>query len=229
MRPFIPRTYPKPNQGRIARFGIGSSIGICVFLLGAAWAQTSTGSGGPQIPYGQTFKDFQFPIYQNGQLNSMLSAVSAKGITLNRAETTDLKIELYENGKVTTTITSPKADLYLTERVMRTKNTVLIERVDMEATAQTCDFNMVTRKYLLRDKVKVILKNFDANAQLPGASPSANSPTRETPSSTPAMPLMTPSNLSLTPGAAPRNDASLLDSPGAYSSTNAAPTPSSGQ
>jgi len=200
------------------------SIGVCACLFSAAWAQTGLGGGGPQIPYGQTFKDFQFPIYQNGQLNSMLSAVSAKGITLNRAETTNLKIELYENGKVTTTITSPKADLYLSERIMRTKNTVLIERADMEITGQSCDFNLQTKKYLVRDNVKVVLKNFDASSHTSGA----GSPPRQTQATAPAPPLVTSPNLSLTPGIAPRNDAALLDSPGAYADTNVAPTPSSG-
>jgi len=211
------------------------SIGaFCICVLSVAWAQTSPGGGNtPQIPYGQTFKDFQFPIYQNGQLNSMLSAVSAKGITLNRAEATDLKIEFYENGKVTTTITSPKADLYLAERIMRTKNTVLIERADMEATAQTCDFNQQTKKYLLRDNVKVILKNFDTTTHLPASSSSSNSPTSQTPASPPAYgpttPIVIPPDLSLTPNTPLRNNSSLLDSPGAYANTNVAPTPATGQ
>jgi len=215
-------------RARLARLGIGAGLGICTCLLSAAWAQTGTG-GGPQIPYGQTFKDFQFPNYQNGQLNSMLSAASAKGITLNRAETTDLKIQFYSNGKVITTVTSPKADLYLSERIMRTKNTVLIERADMEATAQTCDFNLQTKKYLLRDNVKVILKNFDSGLHTPKPKSPDNSRASNTPSSTPAPLLDIPSNLSLTPGASPRNNNSLLDSPGAYANTNVAPTPSSSQ
>lgn len=194
-------------------------------ILSAASAQTTAGGGNaPQIPYGQTFKDFQFPLYQNGQLTAMLSAVSAKGTTLNRAETTDLKIQVYENGKVATTITSPKADLYLAEHIMRTKNTVQIERSDIEATAQTCDFNLQTKKYLLRDNVKVTLKNFDATLHTPGASaPSASSRNEgRPPASAP-----TPASSLASPTAAPpsRNSASLLDSPGAYSSgTNVVPT-----
>ncbi len=161
------------------------------------------------------------------------SAAVAKGITLNRAETTDLKIELYENGKISTTITSPKADLYLTERIMRTKNTVQIERADMEATAQTCDFNQLTKKFLLRDNVKVILKNFDAKSQMPGASAPTGAPAQASslPASSPAASanpaplLMAPSSLSLTPAGTPsRNESGLLDTPCAYSSTNAAPS-----
>jgi beta-lactamase regulating signal transducer with metallopeptidase domain/ankyrin repeat protein len=76
-------------------------------------AQTSgTDNSVSQPPVGQVYKDFQFPFYQDGRLKFKLTAAAAKGITINRAETTDLKIDLYDNDKVTTTITSPKADLY---------------------------------------------------------------------------------------------------------------------
>ena len=88
--------------------------------------------------------------------------------TVNRAETTDLKIDLYTNGKVTTTILSPKADLYVAERVMRTKNTVQVERADLEATAQACDFDLINKKYILRQNVHVLLKNFDVGAVAKG-------------------------------------------------------------
>src|SRR5580658_3027152 len=93
------------------------SVAIVVLALGAAWAQ-STSSGGTmeQVPYGQTYKNFEFPLYQNGQKTAMLSAAEAKGVSLNRAAATDVKIEIYENGVVTTTVTSPKADLYVADR-----------------------------------------------------------------------------------------------------------------
>jgi len=131
-------------------------------ILGAVCAQNPGDSGNaPQLPVGQTFKQFEFPIYQNGKLKATLDAVEARGITLNRAETTDLKIQIYDNGAVTTTITSPKADLYVNDQKMRTKNTVQIERADMEATSQDCDFDLKAKKYLLRTNVKVTLKHFD--------------------------------------------------------------------
>jgi hypothetical protein len=202
------------------------SIGTVALIAGVAWAQAPAGGGNvPQIPYGQTFKDFQFPLYQDGQLKAILAALSAKGVTINRAETTELKIDLYDQGKVTTTITSPNADLYLAERRMRTKNTVLIERADMEATAQTCDFDLISKKYLLRENVKVILKNFDIAPK-----PSASGASSPTPSTGPApgpgdSPGSTPSPAILTPHPV-RND-SAFDTPGAYANTNVAPAPSS--
>jgi hypothetical protein len=192
--------------------------------VGVAWAQ-APGSGGvvPQIPYGQTFKDFQFPLYQDGQLKATLAAISAKGVTINRAEATELKIELYDQGKVTTTITSPKADLYLADRRMRTKDTVLIERADMEATAQTCDFDLTNKKYLLRENVKVILKNFDASFKRPPTGTAAAIPSSD---ATPA----SGNNASPAPSsiAPPLRNDSMIDTPGAYANTNitAPPTPS---
>jgi hypothetical protein len=139
------------------------------------------------LPVGQTFKQFEFPVYEDGKLKSTLFATEATGITLNRAEAKNVKIEIYDNGAVTTTITSPDADLYVSEQKMRTKNTVQIERSDMEATSQDCDFDLKTKKYLLRTNVKVLLKHFDisstpSNAAAPPASaPDSNADTNSAP------------------------------------------------
>lgn len=202
------------------------SMGIGLLVSPGAWAQTpSSHDSMPQIPFGQTYKDFQFPLYQNGVLSATLSAVSAKGITINRAETTDLKIDLYTNGKVTTTITSPKADLYVADRKLRTKNTVQVERADLEATAQVCDFDLLSKKYLLRQNVRVVLKNFDAGgtAKAPaGAKPVAGSPAAAPvpppPVDDDTQPIMP------TPGAhIARPGESIMDVPGASADTNTAP------
>jgi len=192
------------------------SFAACILVLGAVWAQNA-GEGGnmPQLPVGQTFKQFEFPIYQDGKLKATLDATEARGITLNRAETTDLKIQIYDNGAVTTTVTSPKADLYVNEQKMRTKNTVQIERPDMEATSQDCDFDLKTKKYVLRTNVKVVLKHFNlsstpANGAAPAPAPATVPPAPRPASAHPA-----------------RSKESLLDSPGSYADTNSAPIPPS--
>jgi hypothetical protein len=203
------------------------SLGVGMGVLGTARAQSDNGGGMPQLPVGQTFKQFELPIYQLGTLKATVNAVEAKGITLNRVQTTDLRIELYENGTVTTTVTSPIADLYvnpeIAEQRMRTKNTVRVERSDMTATAQDCDFDLRAKKYLLRTNVKVILKHFDLSQNTPGSAPTTSKPPPAT------VPATTPAPLGpISPNAAPLpSSSSLLDSPGSYSTTNAAPgTPS---
>src|SRR5450631_1489950 len=131
----------------------------CLLLMGAARAQNAGESTGtPQLPVGQIFKQFEFPSYQDGKLKYTLFATEAKGITLNRAETTDLKIDVYEKGAVTTTITSPKADLLVAEQKMRTKNTVQIDRADMRATSQNCEFNVKEKQFVMSTNVRVLLK-----------------------------------------------------------------------
>ena len=174
----------------------------------------------PQIPFGQTYKDFQFPLYQNGTLNATLSAVSAKGITINRAETTDLKIDLYTDNKVTTTITSPKADLYVADRIMRTKNTVLVERADLEARSQACDFDLGNKKYLMRQNVHVLLKNFDVGAVAKGSATTPAGAKHASGASTPEVgaPIApAPVSVPLPAGS------SVPDIPGASAGTNASP------
>jgi hypothetical protein len=179
-----------------------------------------------QLPVGQVYKDFAFPYFQNGQMAYTLSAREAKGITLNKAEAIDLKIEVYDQGKVTTTITSPSADLYIADRKMRTKNTVQIERTDssMAASGQTCDFDLSTKKYLLRGNVKVTLKNFDSD--LTPRSPAALA----APTTLPVAPAPVPGDTShatvppLSFDSTPTpNTNSAGDTSGTYTPTNAAP------
>ena len=191
---------------------------MSVLLLGAVWAQnTGLGGGAAQLPVGQTFKQFEYPDYENGQLKATLYAVTAKGITLNRAEASDLTIKIYDNGAVTTTVTSPKADLYVSEQKMRTKNTVDIERADMTATSQECDFDLKTKKYLLRTNVKVVLKHFDLSLT-PGTSAAPTPATTSAPAGAPSVPSASQP---------PPNPQSILESPGTYADTNAAPIPPS--
>jgi hypothetical protein len=199
------------------------SAGLWVVALVAS-AQTPAGSGSgniPQIPFGQTYKDFEFPIYQNGQLSYTLKAVSATGLTVNRAQATDLKIEIYTQGKVTTTITSPNADLYVNERTMRTKNTVKIDREDLVATSQTCDFDLTTKKYLMRQNVHVVLKHFDAGAAQKKPVPTASSQP-SFPSAEMAVPALSPATEDTSsPVIDPRalHNENPLDIPGASSTT----------
>jgi hypothetical protein len=208
------------------------SIAVGLALSGSVAAQQPGGSssGVSQLPVGQVYKDFQFPYYENGLLKFVLTASDAKGITVNRAETTDLKIELYDGGKVTTTITSPKADLYVADRKMRTHNTVLIERADLTATAQLCDFDLAEKQYTLRNNVRVTLKNFDTGKAVP--TPGAASP-ESTPADQPApagqfistAPPAPATPAATVPGQSPSQKIdSLLESPGMFSSTNA-PSP----
>jgi hypothetical protein len=159
-----------------------------VVVAGAAMAQTSnTGdnAAAPQLPVGQVFKQFEFPAYQDGKLKYTLFATEAKGVTLNRADTSDLKIQIYDDGAVTTTITSPRADLFVAEQRMRTKNTVQVDRIDMRATAQSCDFDVKDKKFVMRTNVKVVLKHFNLSGD--GKSTPENKPVpTPAPESTPA-------------------------------------------
>jgi len=195
---------------------------------GAARAQSagSTDSGVTQLPVGQTYKQFEFPYYQAGQLKFVLTAADAKGITINRADTHDLKIDLYTDGKVTTTITSPDADLYVADQKMRTHHTVRIVRPDLTATSQFCDFDLVSKQYLMRNSVKVTLLHFDAGKSTDpassGAAPLAAVPVKPAPDVPAAIPR---ANVPPPPTVPTGEGEGLIDSPGAYASTNAAPLP----
>ena len=199
---------------------------IFVLIAGAVRAQNSGDSETPQLPVGQVFKEFEFPAYQDGKLKYTLYATEARGITLNRAETSDLKIDVYDNGAVTTTITSPKADLYVNDQRMRTKNTVRIERDDMEATSQDCDFDVKTKKAVLRTNVRVVLKHFDLSSQAnaPASAATTTKPvtTPPTPAPADAAPVVPADASSMQPA---HNDDSLLTSPGTYADTNSVPLP----
>jgi hypothetical protein len=196
------------------------SLATCILLLGAVWAQNAGESGNMrQLPVGQTFKQFEYPDYEDGKLKATFYATEATGITLNRAEAKNVRIEIYDNGVVTTTITSPDADLYVNEQKMRTRNTVKIERADMTATSQDCDFDKKAKKYLLRTNVKVVLKHFDLSmAPAHGAPPKPSS--AQAPGTSPAPGPASPQS--------GQTNGALPGSPGSSADTNAAPVTPSG-
>ena len=201
---------------------------------GAMWAQApapSDSTGISQLPVGQVYKEFQFPYYQAGQLKFVLTASDATGVTINRADTHNLKIDLYSEGKVTTTITSPDADLYVADRKMRTHHTVQVNRPDLVATSKLCDFDLVSKQYVMRDSVKVVLLHFDAGKSFTGnaanpATPGTPAPSSPVPKAPPLEPISIPRPSVPPPPSVPNGEGDLIDSPGAYSSsTNAAPLP----
>jgi hypothetical protein len=176
-----------------------------------------------QVPVGQTFKNFEFPYYEDGKLKWSATATEATGITQNRAEAMDIKIKVYDDtGTPTMTVTSPQADIYVSERKMRSSHTVEIDRSDMVAVAQNCDFDLANKKYLLRTNVKVTLKNFDPGTSLNPSGSTAPMPAPDKSSNAPAPSSAT----SMTPRAILNSD-SLPESPGTASSNSApiAPTP----
>jgi lipopolysaccharide export system protein LptC len=206
---------------------LSAGLGACLLLATVAPAQNagSSSRNAPGLPVGQTFKQFTYPVYApDGQLKYTLFAVTATGITLNRADTTNLKIVVYDNGVKTTTITSPKADLYVAEQKMRTKYTVLIERDDMTATSQDCDFNAKEKKFLLRTNVKVLLKHFDVGGSKGDTAAAATQEHGD------ASPASSPDNIPVTPSPSTPmpTEETTPTSQGAYSDTNAAPLPTPG-
>ena len=208
-------------------FSMGFWAAAC--LLARSSPPAKNADNAPQIPFGQTYKDFQFPIWQKGQLAYTLTAASATGVSLNRADASDVKIDVYTNDKVTTTITSPRADLYVSDRKMRSKNTVKIVRADMEATSQVCDFDLLSKQYLLRQNVHVLLKNFDVGGSptkgAPGA-PAVKGGTTVTAAPAPGPDQSIPPEPQAPPEptSAPITGEPLLDFPGASATpTNSAP------
>ena len=201
------------------------SMGICICVLGVAWAQSANDAGPAQtVPVGQSFFKFEFPFYENGKLKWTATASKATGITQNRAEAMDIKIKIYDGDTVTTTIPSPQADIYVSERKMRSSHTVQIERADMEATSQNCDFDMGNKKYILRNNVKVTLKNFDPGTSLNGAPGTSGTPTASSQDATKAPDNSTPVTTSPRTPRSLLNSDSLPESPGT-ASTNSAPMP----
>ena len=79
---------------------LSCGLGACVLLASVALAQnsnTSTSANPMRLPVGQTFKQFTFPVYgPDGQLRYSFFATAATGVTLNRAEADELRIEVYE-------------------------------------------------------------------------------------------------------------------------------------
>ncbi len=145
----------------------------------------------PPIPVGQTNKDLMLPSYNsNRELANVFHAREAIGITPKRAHCFEVKVDLYEivkgTNSITTVVTTPEADVILGDRIMRTTNSVRVEREELIATATNADFNLETKKYVMRANVQILLKHFDIGKAASTSNTNSAPTTPETPPPTPA-------------------------------------------
>lgn len=125
---------------------------------------------------GQVTKGFTLPQYTDGKLTAMINGGEARVISVNRTEITDLRVDLYEDGKVATTITSPKSDYWNADNKMRTRFGVEIKRPDMIVTSQTMEWEIKEQRGVLRNNVKVVLLTLDLAKPAESPSPAATAP-----------------------------------------------------
>lgn len=125
---------------------------------------------------GQVTKGFTLPQYTDGKLTAMINGGEARVISVNRTEITDLRVDLYEDGKVATTITSPKSDYWNADNKMRTRFGVEIKRPDMIVTSQTMEWEIKEQRGVLRNNVKVVLLSLDLAKPAEAPNPAATAP-----------------------------------------------------
>lgn len=158
---------------------------------------------------GQVTKGFTLPQYQDGKQTAMISGDEARVISVNRTEITGLKVDLYEDGKVTTTITSPKSDYWNADNKMRTRYGVEIKRPDMTVSAQTMEWEIKEQRGVLRQNVKVVINTLDLSAPATSPNPNATAPLNSSspgaePTSSESSPLQLQQPPSSTPALIPQ-------------------------
>jgi hypothetical protein len=95
-------------------------------------------------------------------------------MTQNRTEVTNIKVELFDEGKVTTVMTSPLCDLWRTEGRVTTKSGIILKRDNLEMQSESADWLYKEKKGVLKGNVKVVVSNFEFGAK-PGTRQSAES------------------------------------------------------
>lgn len=157
-------------------------LGISVLLAGVAVSSAQQPKPEPaksptgNMTQGQVTKGFTLPQYTDGKLTAMINGGEARVISVNRTEITALRVDLYEDGKVATTITSPKSDYWNADNKMRTRFGVEIVRSDMTVTAQTMEWEIKEQRGVLRQNVKVVLNSLDLAKPAETPNPAASAP-----------------------------------------------------
>src|SRR5262249_41433183 len=114
--------------------GTGWRLGFVLSILFLTWfsaarAQTQPAGSMSAVGVGEVTRDFSFPqINEKGKVEAMLTGKEARTITANRTQISDMKIEVYDGDTVTTTITSPKCDLWNMDKTLRTRSGVVITK-----------------------------------------------------------------------------------------------------
>ncbi|MGD9895462.1 MAG: hypothetical protein AB7T14_00065 [Candidatus Methylacidiphilaceae bacterium] len=124
-------------------------------LVAAPWMARADSAS---IPLGSVVKEFRLPQRNaEGALEGMVTGREARAISVNRTEILDMKIELYDQGKVGTTILSPRCDLWKLEDRLSTHSGAVVERPDLRLTSQIMDWEVGGHRGVFRQNVRVVL------------------------------------------------------------------------
>ena len=154
---------PRFAGGTRRRWRTRGLLGAAVLGLGAA-LPGAHGQAIP-IPMGKSIHNLEKPFTNDaGELEYRISGSEATRKSINRIAVTDLKIELFKEGKEDMVITSPQADFWETKGLLSTRHTVKIDRGDMIITADTIQWELEPEKGVLRKNVRVEITSFDMGA-----------------------------------------------------------------
>ncbi|MDD2677221.1 MAG: hypothetical protein PHP75_07125 [Methylacidiphilaceae bacterium] len=154
-----------------------SAIALCSWAVASAPATARADSA--SIPLGSVVKEFRLPQRNTqGGLDGVITGREAHAISVNRTEIIDMKIELYDQGKIGTTILSPRCDLWKLEDRLSTQSGAVVERPDLRLTSQIMDWEVAEHRGVFRQNVRVVLFH------LPLAKPSSRQSAEK---STPAL------------------------------------------
>lgn len=157
-----PRRDPSPAGSRTPQ-GQKSAPSFVPFLLlfcsfAALLPPERAAADSAAIPLGSVVKEFRLPQRNaQGGLDGVISGREARAISVNRTEIMDMKIELYDQGKIGTTILSPRCDLWKLEDRLSTQSGAVVERPDLRLTSQIMDWEVGAHRGVFRQNVRVIL------------------------------------------------------------------------
>lgn len=146
---------------------------ICYLL--AAWS-ASTGllvAQSAQSPVGTVIRGFVLPQRNaDGEPEANLTGDEARVLTLNRTEVTNLRVELFDEGKVSVVMTTPLCDLWRDENRLESKAPVQVNRDNLEIKADQAIWYYRDKKGVFRGNVKLVISRFEFGAKPKGGDPS---------------------------------------------------------
>jgi hypothetical protein len=136
--------------------------GLALMVL-MAW--NAIGQGGEIL-------DFRLPEYDNhGNKVSLLTGDRAKPLSGGEFEITNLKMELYKNGKTDVVITTPLCRYNQETGRARSKSDVKMEKENMVLTGRGFAYDRAQEHFVIESNVKVVIKNIRDHDTVLGEEP----------------------------------------------------------
>lgn len=130
---------------------------LVVSLTGLGWAQEESARGEEEGP---SIRDFSLPEYnEKMELVSKIEGDSARSLGGDKFDITNLRFEMYRNGKVDARVTSPSCTFHKRKNSGWSTGSIRIIRDDLVVTGEDYVFDGRKEQIRIQKNAKVVIRS----------------------------------------------------------------------